>query len=222
MQGMRSHGFTDLIKPQWRAVLKQLERSGGLTVTEIAERVGVSYVAVKQHCEELCDLGYLDRTRVPRQKVGRPEISYSFSANACVLFPKAGVDFTLEILANMKGLFGENAPEKLLFQYFQKLELKWHAEIPQAGTISEKVMKLASLREHMGSVVSVSMRPDGGHCMEEFHNPLQKIYERYPRAVSMELRMIEQLLSTRVTRREQVSGRGAQSRVVFEIDAPRA
>jgi len=36
----------------------------------------------------------------------------------------------------------------------------------------------------------------------------------------MELRMIEQLLGTRVTRREIPSGRNAQARVVFEVFIP--
>jgi predicted ArsR family transcriptional regulator len=41
--------FQDLVKPQWRAVLEQLKLSGGSPVSELAGRVGVSYMAAKQH-----------------------------------------------------------------------------------------------------------------------------------------------------------------------------
>jgi predicted ArsR family transcriptional regulator len=214
---MRFNEFTELIRPQWRAVLEQLKLGGGMAVTEIAAGVGASYMGVKQHCEELHKLGYLDRTRVPRTEVGRPEIFYSLSEKAAALFPEVGVDFTLELLAELKGLFGESTPDKLLFQYFQKLELKWQAALAKAGTIRARAEKLVTLREQFGGTVSLSVGGGGDLCLEEFHNPLQRIFERYPRAAAMELRMIEQLLGARVTRREVSSGRGAQPRVVFEI-----
>ena len=58
-----------------------------------------------------------------------------------------------------------------------------------------------------------------GLCLEEFHNPLQRVFESYPRAAAMEQRMIEQLLGTRVVRRELPGGRTGQPRVVFEVAA---
>ena len=58
--------------------------------------------------------------------------------------------------------------------------------------------------------------------MEEFHNPLQRLFEKYPRAVAMEQRMLEQLLGVRVSRQELAGGRTGQPRVVFEIAVPAA
>lgn len=209
--------FQDLIKPQWRAVLEQLKGGGGMAVTELAEGVGASYMAVKQHCEELRALGYLDRSRVPRTEVGRPEIFYSLSAKADALFPQAGVDFTLELLDEMKGLFGESMPDKLLFQYFQKWQVKWQGQLAKAATLAEKTQKLASLREQMGGQSVCRVGAGGEIILEELHNPLQRIFECYPRAITMETRMIEQVLGARVARSEVSSGRGAQPRVVFTI-----
>ena len=117
--------FQDLIRPQWRAVLEELKLSGGLPVSELARRVDASYMAVKQHCEELKKLGYLDRSRIPRTAVGRPEIFYSLGAKSDALFPQAGGPFTLDLLQDLKALFGENTPDKLFFQHFQKQYEKW-------------------------------------------------------------------------------------------------
>lgn len=211
--------FQNLVKPQWRAVLEQLKLSGGLPVSELAGRVGVSYMAAKQHCEELKKAGYLDRSRVPRTVVGRPEIYYSLSAKADALFPQAGADFTLDLLEGLKTLFGENAPDKLFFQHFQKQQEKWLPLLAKARTVGEKAGKLAVLRGKEGCLVRCVEDPESGLRIEEFHNPLQRVFERYPRAIAMEQRMIEQLLGSRVTRREFPGGRTGQPRVVFEVAA---
>lgn len=211
--------FQDLIKPQWRAVLEKLKLSGGLPVSELARQVDASYMAVKQHCEELRKIGYLDRSRVPRTAVGRPEIFYTLSAKADTLFPQAGIDFTLGMLDELKGLFGENTPDKLLFQHFQKLYEKWQPMLELAWSPIEKAAKLVALREREGGVIRLTQDSDGGCRIEEFHNPLQRLYEHYPRSILMEQRMIEQLLGVRVIRHELAGGRSGQPRVIFELPA---
>lgn len=211
--------FHDLIKPQWRAVLEELKLSGGSPVSELARQVDASYMAVKQHCEELKKIGYLNRSRVPRTAVGRPEIFYSLSAKADELFPQAGVGFTLEVLEGLKGLFGENTPDKVLFLYFQKQQEKWQPPLAKVPSLAEKVAKLATLREKEGCAIRCSHDAEHGFRIEEFHNPLQRVFERYPRAVAMEQRMIEELLGARVIRSELDGGRAGQPRVIFEVPA---
>jgi predicted ArsR family transcriptional regulator len=211
--------FQDLIKPQWRAVLEELKLSGGLPVSELARRVDASYMAVKQHCEELKKLGYLDRSRVPRTVVGRPEIFYSLSAKADGLFPQAGGGFTLDLLQETKALFGENTPDKLLFQHFQKQQEKWLPLVSKEPSLGEKVAKLVSLRNKEGCFGRCVGGPGLPLSIEEFHNPLQRMFECYPRAAAAELRMIEQLLGARVSRRELPGGRTGQPRVIFEVSA---
>jgi predicted ArsR family transcriptional regulator len=208
--------FQDLIKPQWRSVLEELKHSGGLPVSELSKRVGGSYMAVKQHCEELKQAGYLDRSRIPRTVVGRPEIFYSLGVKADLLFPEVGTGFTLELLALLKAQYGDNAPDKLFFQFFQQQQEKWQGLISKELSVAEKLAKLVSLRNREGC--SARVEEDSGKLsMAEFHNPLLRIFERYPRGVAMELRMIEQLLGVRVTRRELSGGRTGQPRVIFEV-----
>ena len=210
--------FQELIKPQWRVVIEELKLTGGMPVSDLARRVDASYMAVKQHCEELKKAGYLDRSRVPRTAVGRPEIFYSLSEKAECLFPQAGVDFTLDLLDEMKLLLGENTADKLLFQYFQKQQSRWQPLVAKCPTLLEKATKLVELRKKNGC----HSRCEGDaetFRMEECHHPMRRIFEHYPRAVAMELRMIEQLLEVRVVRREMSGGRSGQPRVVFEVAA---
>jgi predicted ArsR family transcriptional regulator len=209
--------FQDLIKPQWRAVLEQLKLSGGLPVSELARQVDASYMAVKQHCEELKKLGYLDRSRVPRTAVGRPEIFYSLGVKADGLFPQAGTAFTVELLEELKGLLGESTPDKVLFQHFQNQGDRWQPLVSKGTTLAERIAKLVALRQKEGCFIRVQPEEAGIILIEEFHNPLQRLFEKYPRAVAMEQRMIEGLLGSRVIRRELEGGRAGQPRVVFEV-----
>jgi predicted ArsR family transcriptional regulator len=208
--------FHDLVKPQWRAVIEELKRSGSLPVSALARQLDISYMAAKQHCEDLKKIGYLERTRIPRSSVGRPEIFYSLSAKADALFPQAGVDFTLDLLEEVKLLHGDSTPDKLLFQHFQKQQEKWATHLTKFSSLAEKAQKLAVLREQNGCSARCTLMENGGISLEEFHNPLQRIFEHYPRAITMEQRMIEQLLGVRVTRQELDSGRQGQPRVIFE------
>jgi predicted ArsR family transcriptional regulator len=122
-------------------------------------------------------------------------------------------------MAGLKSLSGESMPEKLLFQYFQKLQAKWQPILAKLPTIEEKFEKLATLRAKEGSLIRCRKPNEMGLALEEIHNPLQRIFEQYPTAVSMELRMIEALLGVRLSRSEISGGRGSQPRVMFELTA---
>lgn len=209
--------FRDLIKPQWRVVLEQLKLGGGMPVSDLARLTGGSYMAVKTHCEELTKSGYLVRTRLPRAEVGRPEIFYSLSTRADSLFPEAGAGFTLELLEELRLMYGESAPDKLLFQYFQKRQERLAKILGKLQSTAEKAARLSALREKEGCASQCENESGKPIRIVEIHNPLQRIFERYPRAAAMEVRMIEQLLGTRVLRREFPTGRETPPRIVFEI-----
>lgn len=209
--------FRDLIKPQWRAVLEELKRSGGQSASELSRATDGSYMAVKTHCEELTKAGYVIRARLPRTAIGRPEIFYSLAAKADALFPQAGVDFTLGLLEEMKRMYGESGPEKLLFQYFQKQQESWTKHLAPLASIADKAKKFAKLRTSEGCASSCECETAASIRIVELHNPLQRIFEQYPRAITMELRMIEALLGTRVTRHELPGGRQSPPRIAFVI-----
>ena len=209
--------FKDLVKTQWRTVLEEIKLSGGLAVTDLARRIGGSYMAVKTHCEELTQVGYLIRTRLPRKEVGRPEVFYTLSAKADALFPQVGVDFTLELLEALSAMYGESAPEKLLFQYFQKQMEILTKQLQKTKSTREKVVKLAALREKSGFICRCECELDEPLRILEHHSPLQRVFEHYPRAITMELRMLEHLLGVRLVRREIPGGRETTPHVVFEV-----
>jgi Predicted transcriptional regulator len=210
-------GFRDLVKPQWVSTIEELKLAGGLPVSELSRRMDASYMAVKQYCEDLKELGYLERSRIPRTEVGRPEIFYRLTSKADALFPEAGTSFTLEFLETLKPIFGDSAPEKLLFQYFQQQQEHWLPKLSKAKSLVEKATLLAGLREKAGCFGRCKYDPEKGFRIEEYHHPLQRIFDKYPRAIAMELRAIEQSLGTKVVRKEIPGGKAGPARVDYEI-----
>jgi len=209
--------FQDLIKPQWRGVLEALKQSGGMSVGELAHQTEVSYMAAKSHCEDLTKAGYVIRARLPRTEVGRPEIFYSLSEKADALFPQAGIEFTLALLDDLKRMSGDSAPEKLLFQHFQRQQETWAKALAGLVGLEAKATKLAKLREKEGHASTWKTKVPGFGQLIELHNPLQKLFEQYPRAATMELRMLEELLGCKLTRQEIPTGREGSPQVVFEV-----
>jgi predicted ArsR family transcriptional regulator len=182
-------------------IVEELKIHGGMAIPELAAIMEMSYMGVKQHCEALHELGYLERNRVPRSEVGRPEITYRLSPKADALFPQAGVALTLSLLNNMKTLFGSTSPEKLLFQYFAELQSRWQARMNRAKSLVEKATTLAALREK-----------------EEYHHPLWAMFAEYPAAIVMELRVMEQLMGSKIDRREVHGGRHGPTQVQYFIN----
>lgn len=176
--------------------------AGGLSIPDLCGRIGQSYMTVKQHCERLAKLGYLQRSRVPRTEVGRPEIFYRLTPKADALFPGVPVDFTLEMLDDIRLLFGENAPERLLFRYFQRLEEGWKEKLGGIGTVFGKARLLADLLGKDGIVARLLGEEGNEVVIREFHHPLRPIFKVYPQAVVMETRALEGALGTRLTRVE--------------------
>lgn len=206
------------MRASWAVILEALKMSGGLPVSDLAREVGMSYMGVKQHCLKLRDLGYLEEWRIPREEkeVGRPEKLYRLTGKCDPLFPEAGVGMTLAVLEGVKQMLGETGPEKVLFHHFQGLRERWQGRVRKGKSLVEKATRLADLRNKEGWFNRCHYDASTGFRLEEFHNPLAKIYDRYPNAVRMEVRLMEELLGTRVDRRETSTGKG-RKRVVYEI-----
>ncbi len=195
------NAFHDLLKPQWLSVLIQLKMSGGMAVSDLAKEIGGSYMTVKQHCEDLTKHGYLIRIRVPRTEIGRPEIFYRLAEKADAMFPAIPSTFSIQMLEHARALFGETAPEKLLYQYFQEQEMYWKARISQGTTLLYRAGMFVKLRSKDGHFMRcIFDETTDKITLREFHHPLRPIFEKFPRAVAMEQRAMEEALGVKISR----------------------
>ncbi len=202
-----------LSKPHWFDILELVKCSpGGLSVGDLAEALGMSYMGVKKHCLAMQKLGWLETWRNPKA-VGRPEKLYRPTERAAPLFPGIGDEVCLAIL-EVAGQLETNAAEKLLLAFFRSRTETLGAAV-KGDSVQERAEALAKARSAAGHYSSCEWSEDEGLRIEEWHHPLQPLFDRYPTLERMETQMFERLLGARVER--SVSRTGALARYRFDI-----
>lgn len=211
--------FWDLIRPRLRVVLYELKVSGAMPASDLAVRLGGSYMGARKSCEDLVKAGYVRRTRNTGSGIGRPEIFFSLTKKADALFPQCGSAFTVELLDLVSQAHGERAPERLLYQYFQGLRSKHEGLAPKFKSLEKRALALFASREADGCVWQLEEAARGFARVIEYHNPLQAIFDSYPRAVQMEQAALGEIMGAKCTRYELPALQGEHARVVFEFES---
>lgn len=196
--------LNNITKPHWFEIIRLIKCSPGLSVGELAEKLDMSYMGVKKHCLAMHKLGYLDTWRRPKE-VGRPEKSYRITEKLAPLFPAIGDEVSLAILDAATQL-EPNAAEKLLFTFFRNQTEELSKKVT-GESVQGRAERLAKARDAMGYFSICEYSEEEGLRIDEFHNPLQALFDQYPTLVRMEIQMFERLLGARVTRStKKVSG----------------
>jgi predicted ArsR family transcriptional regulator len=185
---MNQRLISEIGRTQRLDIINSLKRTKGMSVNELVEKMGMSYMGIKQHCITLHRDGYLDTWRRP-QKMGRPEMVYRLTRRTHDLFHADSHQFTLDLLKAAEAIYGSNAPEKLLYSVFKKktAALKTKAK---GETVAERAKWLAHVRDS----------EDGGPQILECHSPILNVLEQYPTVGRFEQEMFEAVLGTRVRR----------------------
>ncbi|WP_083912866.1 helix-turn-helix transcriptional regulator [Rubritalea marina] len=213
---MFNDAYRDLTRPNVLRIIECLKKSQGMTVTALSKELEMSYMGVKQQCEKLETAGYLSTWRVPRKAAGRPEKLYLLTQKCDALFPQAGVELSINVMEGVKRFFGESAPEKILFHHFEQQRASWAGQVGRGKSLVEKATRLVELREKAGVFCRCHYSREDGFRIEEFHHPMQELFVIYPSAIRQEIRMMEQLLGTKVERTLVQQEKGGEL-VVYRI-----
>jgi len=203
---MKSKLLRKLAKSQKYLILAEIKRSQGLSVSQLCERINLSYMGVKQHCVALEKDGYLDTWRRPKG-MGRPEKAYRLTSQAQEFFPSEHTNFTGEILKSLEQVYGPAAPEKILYQIYQNLTTKWHERVT-GSSLEERARSFALIRDQEGYMSEYYFNPDiQRHQIIEYNSPILVIADQFKILTQLENTLIEKVLGVRVHReQERVSG----------------
>ncbi|MES2707282.1 MAG: hypothetical protein V4726_11840 [Verrucomicrobiota bacterium] len=191
----------EIAKPQIFAIMDLLKRSTGLSVSELARALKMSYMGVKQHCVEMEKKGLVDTWRRAGES-GRPEKAYRLTAKASSFYPEAGNELTLEILHSVRQIYGPSAPDTLLSDYFIRKTGHYLQKI-KGGSAAERAASFAVIRDREGHCSELENDPGQGCRIVEFHHPLKELIAAFPNIRQMETLMIEKILMTEVRRHEE-------------------
>lgn len=153
-----------------RAVLDLLKRRGPSDAKELAAVLGVTAMAVRQHLYALEDEGLVAFANAPGDgNRGRPSKLWRAEAAADALFADAHADLSVELIADIRQVFGERGLDKLIARRTQQQIATYRAALASATTLREKVKRLARLRSDVGYMAEAASDGDGfllieNHC----------------------------------------------------------
>ena len=198
--------LVEIGRTQRLEILNTLKRTRGLSVNQLVVKMKMSYMGIKQHCLTLERDGYLDTWRRP-QKMGRPEMVYRLTRRSHGLFQADSNAFTLDLLQSIEEIHGPNAPEKLLYNLFERKTRLLLEKIKGAsgGRAREVARGHTRRRGYMSQFVN---EPNAGdYQILECHSPIMNFVDlKFWGYRTTRARRCLKVLQTPVRREETASG----------------
>lgn len=158
-----------------RAVLDFLKRKGPSEASAIAAAMGVTAMAVRQHLYALEDEGLVAVGDAPKDGArGRPSKLWRAEQKADSLFHDAHADISVELVGNIREVFGERGLDKLIAKRTEQQIGTYRAALSSAQTLKEKVRRLAKLRSDAGYMAEAVSDGDGFVLIEN-HCPICRV-----------------------------------------------
>jgi transcriptional regulator len=174
-------------------ILRHLQRHARATVKELADLLGVSTTAVRDHLVHLQAEGMVEVSS-ERNGPGRPRLVYSLSEKAQKSFPKQYDRLISTLLRELIELEGEGKVEQLLDRVSQRLASEY-ADRMAGADVAARLNELRALLEQRG--VPAEIDPEGD-VLRLFACPYYDVAADYPEVCSMERRMIEYVLGEKL------------------------
>jgi predicted ArsR family transcriptional regulator len=154
-----------------RAIVHLLKTEGPLTSSQLAERLGVTAMAVRQHLYGLASerLVSVEERPVP---IGRPAKHWHLTPEANRLFPDAYAELNLSLLAAMGDAFGEKGLKRVLESRCARQEAAYSGRITPSAPLRQKLHQLARVRTEEGYMAEVSAGENGSFLFVENHCPI--------------------------------------------------
>ncbi|MEO0377664.1 MAG: metalloregulator ArsR/SmtB family transcription factor [Cyanobacteria bacterium P01_A01_bin.17] len=179
-----------------RAIIHLLKRSGAMDAHAIAEQMGISAMAVRQHLYALQDealVAYEEEAR----PMGRPAKLWHLTAAADRFFPEGYAELTHSLIQSVTEAFGEEGLNRLLdIRTQQRLEA-YHSQMKDQG-LQERLETLADIRTDEGYMAEVLPQADGSVLLVENHCPICAVAETCTGLCARELEVFQAVLGEHV------------------------
>ena len=118
--------------PARRKLLELIKSGGPQTATELAQRLGVTPVAVRQHLQALSKDGLLVYVE-ERRPVGRPARRWGLSEAAQPFFPDTHREFAVGLIEAIDDTFGGEVLQRLVEERVRQQIRRYRRRMPDRG-----------------------------------------------------------------------------------------
>lgn len=155
-----------------RAILDLLKRQGPSDASSLAQNLGITAMAVRQHLYALEADGLVAFKAAPALGGrGRPSKLWQIERAADGAFPDAHAELSVELIGNIKSVFGERGLDKLIEKRTEHQIAAYRAALATASSLKDKVKRLVRLRSEAGYMAEMSVDGDG-FLLVENHCPI--------------------------------------------------
>lgn len=152
-------------------ILFLLKTQGPSTAQQLAERLQLTSMGVRRHLEQGQEKGLL-LTEDRADKVGRPARYWLLSDAGHARFPDRHSELTVQLIEQVRTLFGEAGLDKLITAREQTSEASYTARLAGSQTLSQKVADLVEARDAEGYMAQMESQADGSFLLVENHCPI--------------------------------------------------
>jgi predicted ArsR family transcriptional regulator len=183
------------------AILVELKRSPGLTVMDLAERLGASHKAIRHHIRELEADSLVEHDRC-RKGVGAPVFQYRLAADGEALFPRRYEETLMQLLHGLVEREGREAAVAMLASQFEAIESRLAGQLDGLSS-EEKLELVTSALANQGFMPEWRPAAHGGALME--HNcAILAVAEQFPEVCEAEERFLSRALGADIERRSHI------------------
>ena len=149
-------------------ILYLLKTKGPQTASELAKRLDITAMAVRQHLAQLGDRVDFEEQR---GQVGRPRRVWRVTDQTD--FPDSHGELTVGLLAAMHDVFGDKGLEKLVAERTKAQIKDYRRQMPPGdGDLKQRVAALARIRTREGYMAEWQKNRDGSFVLLENHCPI--------------------------------------------------
>ena len=152
-------------------ILYLLKTRGPQTAQEISEALELTSMGARRQLESWQEKGMVVWEDFA-EKIGRPNRRWRLSVNGHARFPDRHGDLTVQIIHQVRNLFGEKGLDKLIIARELETEVQYVSALAKAKTLKAKVKALSEVRNAEGYMAHVEVQSDGNLYLIEDHCPI--------------------------------------------------
>ena len=181
-----------------RAIAKLLKTDGPIDSAQLAQRLGLTAMAVRQHLYALQREGLVASEERP-VPIGRPAKFWRLTREADRLFPEAYAELSVALIDSVKDAFGEEGLERVLTSRCARQRMDYGKRIRPKDPLERKLNELAKVRTEEGYMAEIRREDDGGFLLVENHCPICAAANACQGFCSTELELFRSVLGPGVT-----------------------
>jgi DeoR family suf operon transcriptional repressor len=198
--GARAEATANLSSAQ-RQILIAVKRGGEVSADDVADMLGITPSAVRQHLATLRTGGFV-AFRQERGRPGRPaDLYHSTEMGESVLAGPTTGDLAVELLGHLADEDPQLVPR--VFQRRRRHRVEQCRDKLAGKTLGDSVAGLAAVLDAEGYMANVDKLPNGSYRLTLHNCPIWAVASRYGLACTTELEFIQGVIPdanvTRVT-----------------------